>query len=83
MKKMTVKGFVFEGLKLMGADGLCTTECGCDIDDLAPCDGEGIIQCVPATKHIATAEDVEKFSGITDIQEGDVIYIPWQDEAKP
>lgn len=36
----------------IGADGLCnpTEECGCDFDDLAPCDCLNLDECVPARK---------------------------------
>jgi hypothetical protein len=33
----TVKDIVREYLLANGADGLCTDDCGCSVDDLAPC----------------------------------------------
>ena len=40
-------------------DGLCGDECGCDINDLAPCDGyEG--KCTPAYKHECEKCEVEE-----------------------
>lgn len=39
----TAKDILIEGLKAMGADGLCNYEgdpfCGCGFDDFRPCEG--------------------------------------------
>ncbi len=52
---MNARDILVEALKAMGADGLCNTdlECGCALDDLAPCYGTDygcldIEKCVPA-----------------------------------
>ena len=37
-------------LKELGADGLCSNECGCEIDDLAPC-GECCLGCDVAKRY--------------------------------
>lgn len=38
-------------LKENGYDGLCDNdECGCGLDDLAPCDSIGLYHCVAAHK---------------------------------
>jgi hypothetical protein len=47
---MTVKGIVVGYLKENGFDGLCGDECGCGIDDLAPCECDAIMECKPAYK---------------------------------
>lgn len=47
---MNVKAMIVEKLRALGADGLCDTfECGCGIDDLAPC-GSFPEECTPARK---------------------------------
>lgn len=46
---MNVHDIIQAHLKEIGAEGLANgdEECGCDIDDLAPC-GEACMGCVPA-----------------------------------
>ncbi len=39
---------LIEGLKEMGADGLCVEDCGCGFDNFVVCGGEGVLDCVPA-----------------------------------
>lgn len=52
---MNVLAMVSERLKELGADGLSDEdECGCGLDDLAPCGG-WIGRCVPA-KRLTDAE---------------------------
>ena len=48
---ITVESIVRKALVDMGADGLCHTECGCGLDDLAPC-GELGSACRPAWKSV-------------------------------
>jgi hypothetical protein len=38
-------------LKDNGYDGLCSTDCGCSLDNLAPCDREEIAECEPGYKN--------------------------------
>lgn len=47
---INVKNIIIKGLEELGAVGLCNPaeECGCDIDDLAPCDCVNVEECVPA-----------------------------------
>lgn len=47
---MTAKEIIIKYLKDNGFDGLCGEDCGCGIDDLAPCDMP--MDCEPAYKHI-------------------------------
>jgi len=47
---ITVESIVREKLIEMCADGLCNDECGCDLDDLAPCGEIGGL-CRPAWKY--------------------------------
>ncbi len=47
---MTVHEIILEYLEEHGFDGLCTDECGCLLDDLAPCCSECVMDCVPARK---------------------------------
>lgn len=44
---MRVLELVAQNLRQLGADGLCNDECGCGLDDLAPCK-DWIGDCVPA-----------------------------------
>lgn len=46
---ITVESIVRKALVEMGADGLChpDSECGCDVNDLAPCGDLGS-ECQPA-----------------------------------
>jgi hypothetical protein len=48
---MNVKELIIAQLKAMGADGLvCPDEdCGCGIDDFAPCDCPSLTECEAAT----------------------------------
>lgn len=59
---------IADGLRAMGADGLCTDGCGCGLGDLAPCH-EWCGDCVPAKKVVAR-EAGEYWEA------GDVIYRP-------
>jgi hypothetical protein len=44
---MTLRDIIIEGLKAAGYDGLQNEECGCGLDDFAPCD-EPSYRCEPA-----------------------------------
>jgi len=46
---MNIEQIIKAHLKAIGADGLCNDECGCGLDDLAPCDGL-VGECEPARK---------------------------------
>ena len=46
---MTVHGIIKMLLLRHGYDGLCTDDCGCSIDNLAPC-GNDCMLCRPAYK---------------------------------
>ncbi len=54
---MTVREIIIAHLRQVGADGLCSDNCGCGIDDLMPCEGEsvdgGCRECIPAREAIA------------------------------
>ena len=56
----TVKEILMDYLKAIGADGLAGDECGCGLDDFAPC-GCCPFDCVPARKEIAPAD--HEFAG--------------------
>jgi hypothetical protein len=48
-KKVTMYELIRLYLIDNGYDGLCNDEeCGCLLDDLTPCDGAGILECMPA-----------------------------------
>lgn len=48
----TVREIVVAHLRQIGADGLCAADCGCGLDDLAPCNGYAEIpgDCEPARR---------------------------------
>ncbi len=46
---MTVREIIEAHLKSIGADGLCTEDCGCGGNDLFACDS-GSLDCVPAMR---------------------------------
>ena len=46
---MNVREIVTEYLIKNGFDGLCTYDCGCFIDDLAPCN-QDCMECEPGFK---------------------------------
>ena len=60
----TVDDIIRTVLVEMGADGLCNPdgECGCGIEDLAPCDCINLAVCVPA-KWTIPKEDEEYRAG--------------------
>ncbi len=48
---LTVLEIIKDYLKKNGYDGLCGEECGCGIDDLAPCgQADNLFDCIPAYK---------------------------------
>ncbi len=47
MGNLTVRTMIHHLLVTLGYDGLCTDECGCELDDLMPCDGPNCADCVP------------------------------------
>ena len=80
---MNVMEIVKSHLEKIGADGLCNgdAECGCGIDELAPCESIGHA-CVPATKTILDEEcmDDHCLAGIAD--EGQEWYFPFHYEEE-
>lgn len=61
---MTVKEIVEKYLRDNGYEGLAGDDCGCGLDDLAPCDNGFPSECVPAYRvmcdgHPQTDEDGE------------------------
>ena len=78
----TVLEVVKEYLATHGYDGLCTEGCGCSVDDLAPCGGEGIASCVVAKS--VPVEDAKKYLSPDENwlwEDGvDEIFVPAGDE---
>ena len=75
---MTVLESITQGLRQIGADGLChtSTRCGCGLDDLAPC-REWIGDCVPAQAvPVAEASKYGVEVGYEEDYPEGVIYIP-------
>ena len=56
---MTVQQIVEEYLKKNGFDGLCGCECGCEIEDLIPCDKSWCSDCVPGFNSPKLAKENE------------------------
>jgi hypothetical protein len=50
---MNAKSILVKGLRELGADGLCLPEldCGCGLDDLAPCETCDLRKCLAAKRH--------------------------------
>ena len=59
----TVIEMIQHRLKELGADGLCCPEeqCGCEIDDIVPCDAMSLCYCVAGKKRKPTADDIEEW----------------------
>jgi hypothetical protein len=47
---MTVGEIVKKYLQDNGFDGLCSYECGCELDDLFACGGDNVFDCSPGYK---------------------------------
>jgi len=59
---MTVLEIVEKYLRDNGYDGLCSDDCGCDLEDLASCGGESLANCEPGYKSPCPGpEDCEHF----------------------
>jgi hypothetical protein len=58
-------------LRQIGADGLCNSECGCGLGDLAPCN-DYMGDCVPAIAVKTWDEEGERERG----------YIPWEPDIE-
>ncbi|MFA5168947.1 MAG: hypothetical protein WC530_10515 [Candidatus Omnitrophota bacterium] len=68
---MTVREILIEWLKARNCDGLATEDCGCGIDDLAPCDSYNF-DCKAARECFATEDDEDY--GVCGIEAGDTIF---------
>jgi hypothetical protein len=73
---MTVKEIVKDWLKGHGYEGLCEDECGCGLDDFAPCADGPFPTCKPAMTKVLTAENINDYYYLDDVQVGDTIYTP-------
>ena len=55
MSDTTVLDIVRDWLKNHGYDGLWSEDdCGCEVDDLAPCGGQDMCRCHPGYRHSCT-----------------------------
>lgn len=61
---MNVKDMLQKALHEMGSDGLCNPDagCGCDIDDLAPCECVNLGECQAAKKMKSEPDSHEMFA---------------------
>lgn len=48
---MNIHDIIHRHLSSIGADGLCSEDCGCSIDNLAPCADGNVLICTPA-RHV-------------------------------
>lgn len=69
---ITVKEIVVAYLKENGFDGLCGDECGCGIDELAPC-CEYNMACIAAHSRVLGPDEY-----VDDAFPGDIVYQPAQ-----
>ena len=61
---MNVKEMLQKALREMGANGLCDPdeECGCALDDLAPCECLNLCECQAAKKMMSEPDSHEMFA---------------------
>lgn len=65
-----VRDIIIDHLTSVGADGLAGEECGCGLDDLAPCQG-CCLDCEPARRATATSAEAIAYG----CEPGDEIYL--------
>jgi len=65
---MTVKEIVKKYLIENGYDGLCNKGCGCEIDDLVPCDGVYIDDCIAGHKEKPSKDNFEDYDFGCDLE---------------
>lgn len=72
---MNCLSIVTHYLKENGYDGLCAPdlECGCGLDDLAPCEYGPCPGCIPARAQIVTEPE-------GDWRVGDIVYVPAKED---
>lgn len=80
--EMTARKIVKLHVQRQGMDGLCNDDCGCGLDDFAPCGDGPYADCVVARKVVKPAEGDPEHP-ITherifcpDADPGDTIYVP-------
>jgi len=61
---MTVEKIVRDYLERNGFDGLCCTDCGCDLSDLAPC-GNWPGDCEPGYR-VSCSDEPDDFIIVTE-----------------
>lgn len=86
-----LQDFCYHALKRLGAQGMVDTdaECGCHLDDFAPCGGGPYSECQPAIKLIIPDDpDVDLIDPQTgkpvlyEGNPGDFIMVPFRPFAK-
>jgi len=76
---MNCKEMVVKQLKEMGADGLCTIECGCGLDDLMPCGGEYAMDCKAAKAVPVSVVKDQDLKALAEAEGWDEIYLPLEE----
>lgn len=59
-REMNVRDIIIEYIKANDFDGLSGDDCGCDLNNLCPCD-ECCIECVPAYKAKPTQDFIDEW----------------------
>lgn len=74
MNKITIGNMIASQLKLLGADGLVNLdiECGCGIEDLAPCGCPKFDECQPAKRRV-----LKEGEYIGNYSPGDLFFEPY------
>lgn len=66
-----VKDIVLDWLKTNGCDGLCNDDCGCGVDDFAPCEEGPWSNCIAAQSRVLGPDEY-----IGECGPDDTVFVP-------